>query len=519
MVAAKWKCVLPIALLATFAAAVLGFDCYAENVRGPKTAGVDPVPRMSVGMNLGMLNYWSQEFPFIDIIDGASIKVVDGQNEWQDAKGLISIAPGGYPMNVPIGTKLVVIIKSGGGDRLPTGSYDCTISPGWDVQASAVARMRSRRGGFVLEVMSAPAKGGLYFKLTPRGRQASLTDFSCRSVGERAKDIFNSAFLTDTRPFNVIRFMDWMKANKKHRMNWRERTTPESFSQAAIEGASVEYMVALANQVNADPWFTLPLQADEEYYRSFATYVRDNLRRDRKAYVEVSNEVWNRIFLQSKIAIAEGKRLYPEATDSEANDYFYADRIRAVMQIWMKVFKGHEARIIRVYATQVGSRQHPRVALSHKDTASFVDSMAVAPYFGPDKGKPDRGADATEYLLTHGNEFVDAAIRRALVSKEVATQFGLPLISYEGGPDYVSFNPRLKEAFQRAEHDPRIYNIYKTFLRRWRDEVGGLYVAFDSVNQRFGHKLYTGQPLEQAPKMRALIDFIHENGMGKDNAR
>jgi len=505
-------------LLVTLATGGLYWD-FSEGGAGEvpaRTSSASAAPTR-VGMNLGALNYWSQEFPFADIIDNAEIKVA-GEGGWKNPEGLISRNAGGYPVGVPAGTKLIVIIKSGGGDILPVGRYKCTISPGWDVRPSRVARVRSTSRGFDLEILPPPVKGGLYLTLTPSGQQADLSELSCRSAAVGPNDIFNPAFLADNKHFSVIRFMDWMKPNLKQRMKWSERTTPASFSQTSQEGAAVEYMVALANQLKADPWFTLPLEADDEYYREFATYVRDHLDPGRKAYVEVSNEVWNAVFEQTKMAIAEGKRLYPGKADWEANSLYYADRIRAVMAIWGAVFKGQPGRIVRVYATQLGSRRHPTTALSHKDTVKFVDAMAIAPYFGPPRGIPRPGVDATEYVLSHGDEFIDHTIGKALVSKEVAKSFGLSLITYEGGPDYVSFNRRLMADFAKAEHDPRMYDIYMKFLRRWRNEIGGLYVAFDSVNQRYGHMLYTGQPLSEAPKMRALVDFIKESKTGQANA-
>ena len=519
MLAATSKHIWPRLFLAACVGGGLSWYVCAHSIgEVPAKISPGPVPPTSVGMNLGALNYWSQEFPFADIIDNAEIKVA-ADGGWKDPDGLISMNSAGYPVNVPAGTKLIVIIKSGGGDILPVGRYKCTISPGWDVRPSRVAKMRPTAGGFDLEVLPPPARGGLSLTLTPRGQQADLTELSCRSPAAGPRDIFNPAFLADNRYFSVIRFMDWMKPNLKQRMEWSKRTTSASFSQTSKEGASVEYMVALANQLKVDPWFTLPLEADDDYYRQFAIYVRDNLRPDQKAYVEVSNELWNTMFTQSKMAIAEGKRLYPTVKwDWEASSLYYADRIRAVMAIWQDVFKGQRGRIVRVYATQAGSRRNPTAALSHKDTVKFVDAMAIAPYFGPQRGMPPAGVDATEYVLTHGDEFIDHTIRKALVSKEMAKSFGLPLITYEGGPDYVSSNRRLRDDFAKAEHDPRMYDIYMKFLRRWHDEVGGLYVAFDSINQRYGHMLYTGQPLNEAPKMRALVDFIQEHRIGKASA-
>ena len=54
-----------------------------------------------------------------------------------------------------------------------------------------------------------------------------------------------------------------------------------------------------------------------------------------------------------------------------------------------------------------------------------------------------------------------------------------------------------------------MYDLYTSYLDRWRREVGGPLVLYQSTgNGAWGHKDYTGQPLSETPKMRAIIDFI-----------
>ena len=84
-----------------------------------------------------------------------------------------------------------------------------------------------------------------------------------------------------------------MRTNGAPMRIWAERPTPQTLSQAGEKGVSLEDMVALCTQLTCDPWFTLPFDTDADYYRQFAIYVRDHLPKDRKVYVELSNEVWN----------------------------------------------------------------------------------------------------------------------------------------------------------------------------------------------------------------------------------
>jgi hypothetical protein len=69
---------------------------------------------------------------------------------------------------------------------------------------------------------------------------------------------------------------------------WSERPVPSHQTQAGSKGVAVEYMVKLANAVNASVWFTSPDTAGavDGYIRSFASEVAATLHADAKVYVE-----------------------------------------------------------------------------------------------------------------------------------------------------------------------------------------------------------------------------------------
>ena len=64
--------------------------------------------------------------------------------------------------------------------------------------------------------------------------------------------------------------------------------------------------MALANDLQADPWFTLPHLADDDLVRTYAEIVRDGLDPGLRAHVEFSNEIWNWQFAQAHWAEAQG---------------------------------------------------------------------------------------------------------------------------------------------------------------------------------------------------------------------
>jgi hypothetical protein len=521
MIPHVWKVSLSALVLATGALGLhfgwAGSDGVSAQATIAATGERDTVPEPEFGMNLGRLNTWSEQFPFVDLIDGAEIKVIDANGAWKPARETIELNDLGYPTNVPAGTTVVALIKSGEGDHLPAGTYRCEVSPGWKVETRPPARISGSGTTFDLLVGDKPSRSTLHLRLKAQQPRTDLSALSCRDRTAAPDQIFRTAFLDDIRPFKVIRYMDWMAINDQPPQRWEGRTTPESFSQNSPNGASLEYMMALTRELGSDPWFTMPLDVEDAYYRNFASYVRDHLPDGQKVYVEVSNEVWNPIYGQTKEAMRKGMQRYPSANRKAAGEYYYADRVRAVMAIWTEVFRGQEDRLVRVLATQAGTEDRPEYALGHENTADYVDAMAISAYFGPLGRKVPPGEDAVSYLLGQSDRFIGESLERGRTSKAVADRWELPLITYEAGPDYVAFGAAdVRKQFQAVENDPRMYGIYSRFLERWATEVGGLYMAYNATYYSyFGHKRYTGQPLEEAHKMRALLDFMR-HGSAKD---
>lgn len=61
-------------------------------------------------------------------------------------------------------------------------------------------------------------------------------------------------------------------------------------------------MVNFSNRIGADPYFNIPLMANDDFVERFARYVYENLDPNLVASVELSNEVWNEGFTANKQA-------------------------------------------------------------------------------------------------------------------------------------------------------------------------------------------------------------------------
>ena len=151
--------------------------------------------------------------------------------------------------------------------------------------------------------------------------------------------------------------------------------------------------------------------------------------------------------------------------------------------------------------------------MSHLDTWRSVDALATAPYFGSDGANfaAAPGRARIDAIFARGPQIVDEAIRYALAAKSVANKYGLRYGSYEGGPSFMSFRVDIREDMVAINSDPRMHDLYALFLRRWKAEIGDLFVSYNSVSGpsvggNWGHRLYSGQPLADAPKARAITE-------------
>ncbi|MEL7200271.1 MAG: calcium-binding protein [Pseudomonadota bacterium] len=176
-----------------------------------------------------------------------------------------------------------------------------------------------------------------------------------------------------------------------------------SFIDGLQTGVPLEIMVALSNQVGADPWFNIPHQASDDFVRQFATFIRDNLDPRLNVYVEYSNEVWNAQFDQFHYVNEEGLRFFGERSAAGDNfgdqfgDFpavaYYGYRSAEIISIFHEVFADQSDRINGVLS---GQTFNPFVAqtaiqgaeyyfeLNAPDVAldDIIDSLGVTGYFG-----------------------------------------------------------------------------------------------------------------------------------------
>ncbi|HWJ69455.1 MAG TPA: hypothetical protein VNS79_05340 [Sphingobium sp.] len=350
------------------------------------------------------------------------------------------------------------------------------------------------------------------FLITSTDNADPIRDIDCREADANPDAVFDPDFVENVARYNNVRFMKWQTAVEANTpIRWADRSRPTSNAYiSTTDGVPVEDMVLLANQAKTDPWFCMPWNADDDYIRKFAEYVRDHLDPSLVAYVETSNEVWNWTYKVTTQARDEGRARGMDNGDGGTLFYRYAERTGEVMDIWSAVFAGQLNRLVRVAATQNAVPWSTGRILSFKDTASKIDAIATAPYFEWSfKAGEKPPADFFSTVLPGQ---LDLRMKNAAENKERAAAKGLRFITYEAGQHITIGDWADVPMLTAIQRDPRMGDLYTRYLTKWKDEFGDLMVLYVgwgpvSVYGAWGMQEYMGQPLNEAPKAQAVDLF------------
>ncbi len=537
----------------------------------------------SLGMGLNGIVDWTSEQPFIDVMKTARPWTGHLPNQWggwnpEDFASRGYLDKDGWLTSIPKGVEGVstLILTDLPPEAVSVnGRYRMTYKGQGAIRILGRAR-NVRREGDAIWFETVAGLGIVDITITktdPHGTGDYIRDIEIvkeeniplHEVGA----IFNPDWIERIEDLRVLRFMDWMNTNNSTASEWSTRPQVNDVTYART-GAPVEIMVALANQIGADPWFTLPHMATDEYMRRFAEYVRDNLDPALKAHVEYSNEVWNWQFQQAQWAEAQAKKRWGQ--DSKWVE-FYGMRAAQMAQIWDEVF-GEQAddRLVKVISTQTGWIGLEEAVLTtplwvaedpshNRPAASYFDAYAVTGYFaggfGNDSKAPivkkwienSRAAAVTEsqkqkltgtaqsaYVEKHAYDEAVALAAQELrdgsvtgdkqdtlgeliarifpYHSQVASKYGLDLIMYEGGTHVVGLggwvdDPELTPFFIHLNYTAEMGAMYQTLLEGWKDAGGTLFNAFVDVSapSKWGSWGALRHLTDENPRWDALAAF------------
>jgi hypothetical protein len=516
-------------------------------VSGASGDGGDSVVRKpaSLGMGLTGISDYSGQFPFIDFVKhsrwwGANDS--DKAFDYDESGWIRSIRPGQEPhlvflTDVPSPWNRFVVRWKGKGRLEPTWGMS-RVSPSPDPAAGANEMVITGQTGALRLVSTDPSDPLRDIRILPEPLVARYD----------AGEVFNPVWLERMAAFRAVRFMDWMATNNSTQSAWSSRPKPTDATWAR-RGVPVEVMVRLANELDADPWFTMPHLATDEYVREFAAYVKAHLRKNLLAYVEYSNEVWNFQFAQSQHAIARAKAEFGDIGTGWVQ--YNASKAAQVCDLWKKgVFGAEASRVHCVIGGFTGWRELIRDTLECPAWAAKgnapcyqhgIDSLAITGYFGgcvaPNRdaeiaairtwfGAPDKGIargleqvrDGRHLTLENGQkcrDTVDGNLDTFRFFKAEADRLGLALTAYEGGqhitgnghkvqddPDFIAFHIGLNRA-------PGMKELYRQNFDNWQSAGGTLFMHFVDIARpskwgSWGALESLSQP--SSPKWEAVLE-------------
>lgn len=342
---------------------------------------------------------------------------------------------------------------------------------------------------------------------------------------------FHPLFLERLQGFDTIRFMQFQQNIESDIETWSDRRLWDHATQSDgdltqyfhTNGVSIEHMIALANELGANPWFNMPHMANDEYVQNFATLVRDTLNPDLTAYVEWSNEFWNGIFavnqwLNAQMTLPEnaGLGFFQVAGQEIVRDF----------DLWSDVFAGQEDRIVRVVAGQQANADLTATILAN--VAGRVDAISATAY-------ADISYEMSEAFdeTSTPEEIIDAiyeisipwSLARLQEHQQLVEQYedlldrDLLFVSYEAGAHVMGYPNAFflygaGEAAQAAMQSPEMYDVYQTLLNGARNAGVDLYVEYTftsldivHVYGSYGVLQDLTTPLSEAHQLRALLDF------------
>ena len=516
----------------------------------PTTQSTSPIsPRASfLGTNLPAVTDWSTHEPFVDHFKTSRAFIGGTSSEWNDGRTLTLDAQGWLARLKPDEVARTLLFTDSGRHR--SGRYIVRYRGRGEIQFS-VPIVDERPGRVVLDLTAVPGSTGLTLeivsvdpadpvrdvRIVEAGGACSLDRArwcdphtpcpggECLSFEEHADELlFHPDFLRSIDPYRMLRFMDYMSTNGSSVRRWSDRPRVEDATWTR-RGVPLEVMIRLANQTGARPWFCIPHAADDDYIRSFARQVREELDPNIPVWIEYSNELWNSIFEQHEYARERGEAL-GLGTGFEAVLRFQARRSMEVFAIFEDEI-GRD-RLVRVMASQAANPWVAEQLLTFENAGQSTDALAIAPYFGVSVDHARRreiDEMSVDALVERSrDEWIPEAIEWTQRHSELARAHGLPLVAYEGGQHFVGIHgvendERLNERFDALNRDTRIKQLYLDYLEGWRRAGGGWfnhYVHCDGWSKwgRWGALEYARQPRREAPKHDALATFAerHPNG-------
>ncbi|MGL5008888.1 MAG: hypothetical protein ACRC6I_03340, partial [Paracoccaceae bacterium] len=252
-----------------------------------------PITNPNLSLGLAGINDWSVQQPFLDVMKTARNWTGHLPGQWGGFEHDRLLAEGyldaqGWPKAIPaevtgLSTLILTHLPEGAGGV--AGRYVLTYEGKGALLVEGPAQNVVAEGARVT-FDYAPGEGSVVLTLTATDAADPLRNIVVvredRAGLLGAGEMFNPDWIARLQGVRGLRFMDWMATNNATLSGLDDRPEPDDFTYAN-NGAPIEVMVALANALDADAWFTIPHLADDALVRFYADYARDHLEPGQKA--------------------------------------------------------------------------------------------------------------------------------------------------------------------------------------------------------------------------------------------
>jgi hypothetical protein len=533
----------------------------------------------AMGINLAAVNYYASEQPFINSFVTSEQWITHSEAAWDTKEEkYLNLDANGWPItlksiNEPttqqfnsLGVLFLLGMPNTPNGIYPAGQYivmyDGKGKLSYGLDAVLVRRSPGRD---VINVT--PSNKGIDLRIVETDPHNYLCNIkvitAANEAAAKAGQIFNPAFLRLIRNFRALRFMDWFLTNGSTLSSWTDRPIPTTAFFGTSKGVPIEIAVQLANAVSADAWMNVPVMADDNFIRQMATLVHSQLGSTQKIYVELSNEVWNSSFSQSKYAVDRGKALWPTRSsidgDYEYDREWFGMRTAQMCDIWRSVW-GSDPRLVCVLGAQAAwsfsateALKCPYWTQGAPCSGHAIDAVAIAPYMGgavPSAWTSQADGGLTNLFrslysqndpTTDDESYFSRMLRRwsrsgttipagGFIAQDAAWEkdftanlapYKLPLLAYEGGQNFADGSTNaLNTLYMAANRDPRMGQAYTRYFQQWKAGGGQLFMHYSDigVESKYGSWgalesiMQTTTPLSGAPpKWQAIQNFISGN--------
>jgi hypothetical protein len=548
-------------------------------VSGAARAATPFNAQSAMGINLAAVSYYASEQPFINSFVTSEQWITHSDAAWDTKEEkYVNLDANGWPItlksiNEPttqqfnsLGVLFLLGMPNTPNGVYPAGQYivmyDGKGKLSYGLDAVLVRRSPGRD---VINVT--PSSKGIDLRIVETDPHNYLRNIkvvtAANEAAAKAGQILNPAFLKLIQNFRALRFMDWFLTNGSTLSSWTDRPIPTNAFFGTSKGVPIEIAVQLANAVSADAWMNVPVTADDNFIRQMATLVHSQLGSTQKIYVELSNEVWNSAFSQSKYAVDRGKALWPTRSSShgdyEYNREWFGMRTAQMCDIWRLVWRS-DRRLVCVLGAQAAwsfsateALKCPYWTQGAPCSGHAIDAVAIAPYMGgavpsawtsqADGGltnlfqslysQNDPTTDDESYFsrilrrLSRSGTMIPAGgfiAQDAAWEKDFITNlapYKLPLLAYEGGQNFADGTTNaLNTLYMAANRDSRMGQAYTRYFQQWKNGGGQLFMHYSDigVESKYGSWgalesiMQTTTPLSSAPpKWQAIQNFISGN--------